>query len=192
MLKTIGTVNLRFPFIITIFVAYPAKESYASRFVNPKRRHLMKWRPCLLGLFLQNRKIGIITAISSSENDFDAADSSANLGCLLNETERLRRLLNAKHVTFAGVLPSRFRRCGLVREEIEADMTVSVVSKAEEKIRAAEGYPICPIVVFGGEGLVGAKLVGNLRQNGRQVLSIDVTNRHEFPPPHCMEKKSSW
>lgn len=183
VLRFVGWLNRRGQFIASVFVAYPATEDYALAYVYPAHRHWMRWTPWLVGLLRQDGRWGLMFVISSTEADFSAPDSLADLRHLVARTEELRQTLAVEHMTFAGVLPGILFSRRIIRQTPEADTTVEVVLRAEERVRVREGYEASvPLIVLGGHGFIGRRLVRRLA--GRQVHSVDTASTCNGSWPH--------
>ncbi|MGB3796469.1 MAG: hypothetical protein WA957_09225 [Alteraurantiacibacter sp.] len=171
--RLLGILNSKFSFITSVFVAYPASEEYALAYVYPKHRHLMRWSPWPVGIFQQNGKWGVTFVISSTEPDFAVPDNADNLKRLVSKTEKIRLLLGAQQKTFAGILPGILFRKRLVRDVVEANVTVMAVIKAEEAVRNIETFSSrVPIIILGSRGFIGRRLISHL--SDREVYGIDI------------------
>lgn len=170
----VGHFNKKWHFLNTIFVAYPANEKYAREYSFSWYRNKIRWTPWLAGIFCQNGKWGLMTAVSSIEKDFYKLENYGNLKNLVEATEGLRCLLGAEQKTFAGVLPGILFAKGLICESVEADVTVRAVTLAINEVQQCEEYPKdCPVVVLGGRGFIGARLVEQL---GTSAICVDVND----------------
>ncbi len=183
----VGWFNKRWYFLNTVFLAFPEKEAYAYAYVYPSHRDWMRWSPWPCGIFKQDGKWGLMTAISSSGEDFINPVNDENLKLLVEKVEKIRQLLGAKRKTFAGDLPSILFRKRLIRDVIENEVTIKAIVKAENDLRNTLDYPDeTPLVILGGKGFVGKKLVKKF--NGRNIYCIDVgsngfnrANYNEWP-----------
>lgn len=174
--RFIGFVNRYLKLIGSVFVAYPASEEYALAYVYPRHRHMMRWTPWPVGIFLQNGKWGIMFVISSTEKDFMKPEHEDNLRKLVEKTEHIRMLVRAPQKTFAGILPSVLFAKGIIRETIETDVTVEAIIKAESEVRETQKYDSnVPLIVLGGMGFVGRRLVRKL--DDREVHCIDFVSK---------------
>ncbi len=180
--RLVGHLNRRRLFLSSVFVAYPASEEYALAYVYPQHRHLMRWRPWPVGIFKQNGKWGVTFVISSTESDFTKPDNIDNLNQLVLYTEKIRELLAADQKTFAGILPSVLLGKEILRDAIEAEVTVAAVMKAEEKVRIAEKLEeSTPLIILGSKGFIGKRLISKLID--REIYEIDIAddNTKEWP-----------
>jgi hypothetical protein len=127
-------------------------------------------------------------AISSTEEDFLAPSNQGELSRLVGRTERLRLLLGAQRKTFAGVLPGVLYARRIVRESPETDLTAEVVVRAERKVRDQLGWSANhPVVVLGGRGFVGRRLVRRFQAEGRNVHVVDLKGDQERGWPDHLE-----
>ena len=153
----------------SVFVAYPASEDMALAYVYPQHRGRMAWTPWPAGIFRQNGKWGLLMVISSTEESFNKENKS-NLELLLRNTCHVQRLLRAEQHTFAGVLPSIFAQLGFRRDTVEADVTVASVLRAEALLNPGEDA----VVVLGGKGFLGRRIVEALQGKRRKVIVVDI------------------
>lgn len=192
--SAIGWLNRRYNFLATVFVAYPATESYANAYVYKRHRHWMAWRPWPAGIFCQNGKLGLMTVISSMHADFYDPDSYNNLKVLVDRTEEIRQLLGAEQKTFAGVLPGVLYSKRLIRESIGTQVTVEALLQVEKELKSRIGYPDnTPLIILGGRGFVGRFLIRALEK--REIYSVDsngnenTANLNDWPG-HLRGKKA--
>ena len=190
--KFIGFINRYLKFIGSVFVAYPASEEYARAYVYPRQRHLMRWSPWPVGIFLQNGKWGIMFVISSTEKDFTKPEHEDNLRKLVERTELIRELVCAPQKTFAGILPGVLYAKRIIHETVETHVTIEAIIKAESKVKQDERYDSnVPLIVLGGMGFIGRKLIGKLK--GREVFCVDVKTKAECRttwPHHLAGRKA--
>lgn len=178
--SVIGLLNKRRKFIKTVFVAYPATEEYALSYVYPWYRHKMKWSPWPVGIYEQNGKWGLMTVISSIEKDFLDDGSLENMEALIKKTERIRKLVNAEQVSYAGILPGVFHKKSMSKSIVEAAVTIEAVTKAEKALRASLDYPDdTPLIILGAKGFIGSRIIA--KYCDREIYKIDIDNRHDFP-----------
>lgn len=183
--QLVGIINKRFNFLVSVFVAYPASEAYASKYAYPRHRHLMRWTPWPVGVFRQDGKWGVTFVISSTEHDFTDPANKANLRNLVSHMETIRVMLGARQKTFAGILPGVLFRQRLIRDAVEADTTVAAVMKAEAAVRQAEGFTdTTPIILLGSRGFIGRRLAGQLRD--REIYGLDIEGDTNAWPGHLV------
>lgn len=176
--KTVGLLNKRWHFLSSVFVAYPASADYARAYVYERSLDVCRWSPWPVGLLWQNGKLGLMLVISSTEEDFLSPANYENLKVLAKRTEHIQHLLGASQKTFAGILPGVLFGKRLVRESIEREVTVEAVFKAEQEVRDAEGYDdTVPLIILGGRGFIGRRLVAKLELHGRKVHCVDINSK---------------
>ena len=173
--RVVGWLNRRSGRLVTVFVAYPASKEFANAYTYRWARRWCRWRPWVCGVFKQGRKWGLKTGISATEADFFDPANQGHLRGLVDRAERMRRLLGAERKTFAGILPGVLFARRIVRETPEADLTVDVLVRAEEEVRRRLGWSgLVPVVVLGGRGFIGRRLVRRLVRQGREVHPVDL------------------
>ena len=188
LFSIVGWFNRRWHFLHTVFVAYPANEKYALAYVYPKHRDRMRWFPWPAGIFRQNGKWGLMTVISSVEQDFTAEKNLDNLKDFVKRTEKIRSLLGAKQKTFAGILPGVMYMKRLIRESPEADVTVEAVLQAERELKPIINYSEnTPLIILGGNGFIGRRLIKKL--TGREIYCVDVNGDNNNWPDHLYGQK---
>ncbi len=172
-LALLGTINKRIPFIKTVFLAYPANHKFATEYVFDTVLEETRWHPWFTGFFIQNGKIGIQFAISSTEKDFRDENNIENLRILWLRMNYLKSLLEADQMTFAGILPGIFYKKNIIHTlPIELDVTVKAVKQAVLKAIDELNLPdSTPIIVLGGKGFIGNKFVSEMEN--REVYCID-------------------
>jgi hypothetical protein len=172
--KAIGWLNRRHNFIFGVFVAYPATEAYARAYVYQRHRHIMRWLPWPSGFFRENGKWGLMMVISALEKDFYDSANEENLRILVERTEKIREMLGASQKTFAGILPGVLYAKGIIADAFEADVTVEAIQRAEAELRKAENYPDnTPLIILGGQGFIGSRMIKRLQSLGREVYSVE-------------------
>jgi hypothetical protein len=169
----LGTFNKRIPFIKTVFLAYPANHKFATEYVFDNMLEQTSWNPLFTGFFIQNGKIGIQFAISSTEQDFRDENNIENLRILWLRMNYLKSLLEADQMTFAGILPGLFYKKNIIHTlPIELDVTVKAVKQAVLKAIDELNLPdTTSIIVLGGKGFIGNKFVAEM--GDREVYCID-------------------
>lgn len=179
MFRAVGWFNRRWPFLETLFVAYPASEEFASAYGYKWQQNAFRWRPWLCGAFRQGDKWGLQFAISGYETDFMDRESGDNLQQLVDWAESTKSELGANRRTFAGVLPGVMRSRRITKETPEAELTTKALVDAERAVRRAMGWreeDVIPVIVLGGRGFIGRRLVAALREMPwrGQVYTVDV------------------
>ncbi len=160
--------------IRTVFLMYPEQRKYALSFVYPSRLPKVKWSPFLAGFFVQNGKLGLMFAISATPADFRDPANEDGLRMMVQRMEKIRQLVGAPRRTFAGVLPGILYAKRLVKTAPEVEVTIEGVLRAIDIVKQREGiYATVPIIVLGGRGFIGRRLVKKLQEKGNQVIVVD-------------------
>ena len=171
----IGLVNQKLGLVESVFLVYPANENYTTAYSYCYRARWHQWKPGPVGFFWQNGKIGVKFAISAHNGQFTDPANKDKLCQLVKRMENFRKLFRAKHKTFAGILPGILFMRRLVRETPEADITVEAVKQVIGKVKSLEGLSEdTPIIVLGGRGFIGRKVVASLPEG--VAHSVDITN----------------
>jgi|694.fasta_scaffold06202_16 hypothetical protein len=170
----IGVFNKRFKLIKTIFLAYPANHKFAKEYVSDSVLEETRWHPWLTGFFIQNGRVGLKFAISSTESDFRDNLNIENLRSIWLKMSYLKHLLESDQMTFAGILPGLFYKKNIIQTlPVELDNTVVAVKKVVLSIMAKLNLDInTPIVVLGGKGFIGNKLIHEMQDNN--VYCVDI------------------
>lgn len=176
----IGFLNRYFKVIESVFLAYPASEKYALSYVYKWRLTQVQWSPFPVGLLFQNGKFTLMFVVSSNDAKFLTSENEENLRQLAGRMEKIRNLLGANTKTFAGILAGLLYKRGIVQESPEADVTAKVVTQAVIKVIVREELTMkVPIVVLGGNGFIGKKVVALLKADGFDVYPVDLND--EWP-----------
>lgn len=193
----VGRLNRRFRAIRTVFVAYPVTQEYADDYAYRWVQRRCRWSPWLAGIYMQNGMLGLMTVISSSDEDFfNPADVNHNrqqLEALVQRTERIRRLLCAERISFAGILPGVLQTRAIRTVGVELEVTVEAVIQAETKLRAQIGYAeSVPLILLGGKGYIGRRLAERLAHRETYVVDILPGRRinHETWPLPLQNKNA--
>lgn len=183
-----GTFNKRLPFIKTVFLAYPANHKFATEYVFDSILAQTRWNPLFTGFFIQNGKIGIQFAISSTEQDFRDENNIENLRILWLRMNYLKSLLEADQMTFAGILPGLFYKKNIIHTlPIELDVTVKALKQAVFKVIDELNLPdITPIIVLGGKGFIGNKFVAEM--GDREVYCVDILDPDSYSIEDILKK----
>ena len=173
----IGVINKRLQFVKTIFLAYPANSQFAREYVFDNVLDETRWNPWFTGIFIQNGKVGLKFAISSTESDFRDESNLDKLRDLWLKMNYLQHLLETDHMTFAGVLPGLFYKNNIINKlPIELENTVQAVKKAVVSVINSLGVSKdSPIVVLGGKGFVGNKFIDEM--SDYNVYCIDIKDK---------------
>jgi len=171
--RLVGLINKRIGVLESVFLVYPATDDYTSAYSYAYRSRRHEWEPGPIGFFWQNGKIGVKFAISAHNGQFSDPANKDKLCRLVERMERLRKLFCASHKTFAGILPGVLFMRRLVRETPEADVTVEAVKQVIGKVKLLEGLgDDTPIIILGGRGFIGRKVVASLPKG--IVYSVDI------------------
>ncbi|MBP1468958.1 hypothetical protein EYB53_024835 [Candidatus Chloroploca sp. M-50] len=184
ILRLIGWCNRRWMFLGSVFLVYAANEEYALTYASPRYYPLMRWSPWIAGVLRQNGRWALMLVVSSTERDFTNPASHRHLTALVEEVERLRRLVGAPQKTFAGILPGVLARTGILTDSPEAEVTLVAIVQAEQQVREATGYAAdVPVIILGGRGFIGKRLVERFTSYGRNTYSVDVIDVASNPWP---------
>ncbi|MDD3608081.1 MAG: hypothetical protein PHQ20_04840, partial [Candidatus Moranbacteria bacterium] len=185
----IGLINKRFGVIGSVFLAYPANDEYSDAYTYHWRARTMEWNPRPIGFFWQNGRVGVKFAISASNGQFIDPENKKKLRGLVERMEKIRKLFCAKHKTFAGILPGVLFMKRLVRETPEADVTVEAVKQVIGKVESLEGLgEDTPVIVLGGKGFIGRKVVASLPETVIHSVDIAGCNGQNCWPAHLRGK----
>ena len=169
----LGVFNKRLKLIKTIFLAYPASHNFAKEYVFDNVLEETRWHPWFTGFFIQNGKIGLKFAISSTEDDFRDENNIDKLRSIWLKMSYLQHILEVDQMTFAGILPGLFYKRNIINNlPIELDNTVIAVKKTVLSI--IEYLNIeddAPLIVLGGKGFIGNKIITEIQD--RVVYCID-------------------
>ncbi len=179
----IGLINRRIHFIESVFLVYPANKEYALAYVYPYRLPRVEWKPWPCGLLWQNGRLSVMFCVSATNGQYADAANLENLRRVSARMEKLRQLLGARRKTFAGILPGILLGKRIIRDAPEADLTATAVWQAIEEIKANESLQAdTPIIVLGGKGFIGRRLVRMLDQSIVYSLdSADGQNKKDWP-----------
>ena len=180
--RAVGAVNRRVGLVESVFLMYPATDKYARAIAYPSRIRKHTWSPGPAGLMVQNGKVGVIFGVTSGVEHFRDEEYRESLAELANRMEQLRILVGARQKTFAGVLPGVLASHGILADTPEGDITATVVAQAVREVRRGE-LATAPVIVLGGRGFVGRRLVAALRDD-MQVHSVDVIDEVSSWPEH--------
>ncbi len=171
--KIIGILNRRLHFLKAIFIVYPELPWLAHAYVPKKNWPKMIWNPWLVSVYkLHKQPFGLKFVISATGKDISVEKNIENLKLLVNEAERIRKLIHADYKLFAGRLPGILYARGLIKNTPELISTVKVVEDVELKISHEIKYPVnTPLVILGGGGFVGSRL---FNINHRSITRLDI------------------
>lgn len=169
----VGKLNSKRNFIYSVFLCYPASESYALAYVHKKHLQKLSWRPFISGIIKQNGKWTVVFAVSNSEDEFTKKENVSQLVLLVEKIESIRELLKAKQKSFAGVLPGLLFRNRIIMDTVERDVTVEAVIKAIVLVMEIENVSDVPLILLGSRGFIGRKLMREL-SHIYSIYSIDI------------------
>lgn len=172
----VGFINKYTKKIKTIFMLYPANERYSRAYVYSWYEKQMKWKPRLVGILWQNKKIGFIFGISATEKDFLKKENIKNLRDVERKLERIKKAMRAEQKTFAGVLPGIFFSKKIIINSPERDVTVKAVLLAVEKIKKEGNIEKPLLVILGGNGFIGSAI----KENTKNSYSFDIGDEDYF------------
>ena len=188
ILSVIGFVNKRFNFIHSVFVCYPASKEYTLAYAFESKLHHQSWTPWLIGIYKQDGKWGLMFTISSLEEDFIKPENIGNIKNLVKNTDAIKDLVYASQKSFAGILPGVMYAKRIIRDTIEVDVTIQAVKQAISSVLSLNSYASnTPIIVLGGHGFVGRRLLKQLSCN--EFYSVDIQTNKEFPE-HLIGKEA--
>lgn len=171
----IGLANRLLPFVESVFLVYPANEKYALAYVYKHRLPRVRWWPWLCGLLWQNRRLTLMFCISATEELIGNPVNLQNLVMVNERMEKLRQLMRARRKTYAGILPGVLYAKKIIREAPEADLTAQAVTQAITEIKTRESLPPnTPILVLGGQGFIGRRVMGRLGRD--MTYSVDISD----------------
>lgn len=167
--------------IAGVFLLYPARREYADALAYRWHQHRFSWSPGLVGIYRQNKRLGLIFGIPDMEDDVRNPVHAGDVLSLLARMERIRRLIGAERKIFAGILPSTFSRLGAADAHLseQRTLTAKAVISALDQIMASEGLAAqTPIFVLGGRGYIASEVI-QLAQ-GRPLIAIDLDGMEFF------------
>lgn len=163
------------------FVFYATDKRYLSTMIYEWYTFRVKWKPGLGQIMKQNGYWILSFGVASNEKDFYDPKNKAKLEKMLRRAERVARIIGVEQLTFAGVLPGVFAKCGFERKirPVEKKNTVAAVVESVHITIEKEGLAKdVPVVVLGGSGYIGECVVATLRRQGYpgKIYSIDIKN----------------
>lgn len=166
----------RLALVDAVFVMYPATAKYADHFTFRWRQRRIRWSPFLIGYIKHpNKKVSLMFAISATEVHIHEPSYGENVREMYSNVDRVREKVGALTNHFAGTLPSVLNRLRVRRSNNEQKATVENVVKAVHSIRSHHGHVNdTPVVIIGSNGYVGRVVAQLLRQDGIDVLGVDL------------------
>lgn len=170
-----GWINRRVRLFDSMFVMYPAASRYARAYAHPWVSRQYEWKPTWIGFGRQagGGKI-MMMCLTNPEDDLIDPKHAQQLAQTLQRLEKIQQMLGIAHCHLAGILPSVLAQRGLRSVSPEADVTADVVMKAVHQVEQCERLSSAtPLIILGGAGFIGRRLVTQYRQHGRAVYVVD-------------------
>ncbi len=180
----IGFLN-RFVFrraIRNVFLLYAADERYLRKYVYRWYARNFQWSPRVVGVLRQNGRWGLYFGIGATEDALEG-DVGGNLSIMVERMERIRTLVGAEQKTFAGIIPGLLKAKDILKDPVEQEITATAVHRAIEQIKQIEEMPEdTALIVIGGMGFIGRRVVENMRNDGFQgpIHSVDLKKSENF------------
>ncbi len=181
--RMVGFVNRRTGKIKSVFLVYPATRSIAQATAYPRRLVKNRWAPWPIGLLWQDGHLLLMVAISATDEEIRKPGAVENLKELIAAVERIRVQIGAERKTFAGVLPGVMARHKILDAPPEREMTARIVHEAVAELAAPDGSVRMPVIVLGGGGFIGSRLV-ELLDERFETYSVDVVASRDSWPDH--------
>ncbi len=172
----VGFINKHTKKVKNIFMLYPANSKYSRAYVYPWYERQMKWRPRLVGILWQNKKIGFIFGISATEKDFLKKENIENLKDIERKLEKIKKAINAEQKTFAGILPGILFSKKIIAKSPEREVTAKAVLLAVEKVKKIENMENVPLIILGGNGFIGSAVKKEIKNS----FSFDIEDKDRF------------
>lgn len=172
-LRLLRLLNRRLRIVRSLFVMYPANRKYAAKIVLPalfRRYREGRLAPCMV--LIQGGRLTLVLGTTVGEQELRRSDEEVRRLHALAES--YRRDLHVPEITYSGLMPSLMVRAGIDRDPTEPEVTAQIVTRAAQRVRercAQQGR--WRIVVLGGAGAIGSRVVARLRAEGADVFAID-------------------
>lgn len=179
----IGKFNKR-KLIKSVFLSYPANQSYAREYAYGFRIKEANWKVRLTGFLWQNKKAILMFTFFVEENEFLKKENKEKLKEIVRYTEKIRRLIGADEKTFAGILPGLLSKRKITDKSPEADLTALIVAESVELAKKKIGInERIPIVILGGNGFVGRRVANRLKLIQKaDIYEVDlIGNKNKWP-----------
>ncbi len=170
--------------IKSIFLFYSVNIEYQRTMIPDWYAKVVRWRPGLGQVIRQDGNWCLSFGITSSDNDFRNESNFGKLKKLYSNVDCIRKIIGADQMTFSGILPGLFIAKRIMKGEssYENRNTVRVVLKAVEEIVILENLPHdCPVIVLGGRGFIGEKIIEILEADKREAYSVDLKDKTPIP-----------
>jgi hypothetical protein len=174
-LALLGLCNSRLRLLRSVFFCYAGSSRYAHHYRYSWTANFLRWHPTPIGVFKQGNGWGLVCASPVTEQEFTDPANKAQLQLLTARLSRIRRLLAADHVSFAGILPSYLKRVNLESSDASpTDRTGDVVAAAVRRIQQDHFNDVAhDVVLLGGYGRVGQQVLARLSQMGIATKILD-------------------
>lgn len=169
----------------SVFFCYAGSRRYAEHYSWSQHKDWLQWFPSMIGLFKQGGRWGLVCASPVTEADFMDPANKTHLERLVARLERIRKLLGARQLSLAGILPGFLaQRRAEVASRAAADYTAQTVVQAIRRVRHEYfGERAHAVLLLGGAGRVGRAVRSLLRQEGIDPSIIDpAAGRSEANP----------
>lgn len=178
-LSILGIINKRFKIIKSIFLVYSNSPKIKSQY-NLYKKNI--WKIWIIGLFIQNNKIGVQLGVFATEKDFENLDNFNDLNKLWIQMNTIKNMLSLDKMTFAGRLPGILFKQNINKESfLEANNTVKAIKKAIEKLIEIENIldSNIQIILLGGGGFIGYRLK-DILIDSYNVISLDKKDSYKI------------
>lgn len=158
----------------SVFFCYAGNHRYAEHYSWPRHRSWLLWFPSIIGVFKQGGRWGLICASPVTENEFMKSANAHSLARLCKRLETVRKIIGARQLSMAGMLPSFLARSNSTSTPC-TDYTAHAIRQAVNKVRhqylrgRSHG-----VVILGGAGRVGRTLHAMLREDGIDADVVDT------------------
>ena len=161
------------------FIFYAPNKRYLRTMVYDWYVPFVRWKPGLGQIMYQNGFWTLSFGIASNDEDFYNPENERKLKKTLRRAEFVAKIIGAKYLTFAGILPGVFSKYGFERKmmPVEKENTVTAVTQSVYITIMKEGLrKDVPVIVLGGSGYIGEGVVSALREQGYpgQIYPIDT------------------
>jgi hypothetical protein len=171
----VGALNRIFPVFVSVFFCYAGNERYARHYCYGSSRNFLLWFPSAIGVFRQGKKWGLVCAAPVTEAEFTDPKNSLELSLLLRRLRRIKIILGAERLSFAGILPTILqRRWPETISDLGCDHTPEVVRRAVHQVARIHfrGRPHT-VVLLGGAGRIGRAVQESLKTDGINSIVVD-------------------
>ncbi len=132
--------------------------------------------PTFLGVLKQGRNWGLIFGITATEEEFLDPNNRQRFELCIRRLQRISRLSGTDTISLAGILPSHLDKLGILDGRPSAEKSASAIVSAVSKVIETEfGGNSVPVILLGGNGLVGRSVRLKLEREGHQTRVVDPT-----------------